>query len=163
MTFHYCRQFDPNAVHERMSDGLELRVKRLSPVAVVPTRSYHGDAGWDLFAAETVVIASGKWATIATGVAIELPPGTEGQIRPRSGLASENGIFVLNSPGTVDEGYRGEIKVILANLGAKPFRVTTGVRIAQLVVQRRLQIEILEVDRLSESCRGEFGFGSTGM
>lgn len=146
-----------------MSEALELRVRRLSSVAVVPTRSYHGDAGWDLFAAETVVIAPGKWATVGTGIAMELPPGTEGQIRPRSGLASENGIFVLNSPGTVDEGYRGEIKVILANHGVEPFRVTTGVRIAQLVVQRRLWTEIFEVDSLSESCRGEAGLGSTGV
>lgn len=145
-----------------MRESLELRVRRLGPMGALPTRSHQEDVGLDLYAAESLVIAPGRWATVGTGIAIELPPGTEGQIRPRSGLAEVYGVTVLNSPGTVDEGYRGEIKVLLMNHGTQPFCVRCGGRIAQLVVQRRVSIDIVEVDYVTETSRGEGGFGSTG-
>ena len=131
-------------------------------MAVLPTRSHEDDAGLDLSAAESRVIEPGMWVTIRTGIAIELPSGTEGQIRPRSGLARDHGITVLNSPGTVDEGYRGEIEVILINHGVRAFQVNAGARIAQLIVHRRRMTSVIEVDRITETSRGTSGFGSTG-
>jgi dUTP pyrophosphatase len=99
---------------------------------------------------------------VPTGITIELPPGTEAQVRPRSGLAAKHGVTVLNAPGTIDEGYRGEVGVILINHGSAPFEVTPGARIAQLVVQRRLEIQVVEVEALTATARGAGGFGSTG-
>jgi len=145
-----------------MSDRGQLRVKRLATVAILPTRSHADDAGLDLHASEDLVIGAGECRTIATGIAIALPPGTEGQVRPRSGLAQEYCVTVLNSPGTIDEGYRGEIRVILINHGRRPFHVKSGMRIAQLVVQPRLSIDLLEVESLTDTARGPGGFGSTG-
>jgi dUTP pyrophosphatase len=109
-----------------------------------------------------VTIAPGQRAAIPTGIAVALPPGVEGQIRPRSGLALRHGITVLNSPGTVDADYRGEVHVILVNLGAEPFSVERGARIAQLVLAPTLQAIICEVANLDETSRGVGGFGSTG-
>jgi dUTP pyrophosphatase len=142
---------------------MDLRIRRLSPDAVVPSAAHPGDAGLDLHAAATLTIAPGAWATVPTGIVIELPPGTEAQVRPRSGLAHRHGVTVLNAPGTIDEGYRGEVGVILVNHGPAPFEVTPGARIAQLVVQRRLEIQVVEVEALSETARGAGGFGSTGL
>lgn len=139
-----------------------LKVKRLVPHATLPTRARPGDAGLDLHAAADLIIASGDRALVATGLSIELPPGTEGQVRPRSGLALEHGVTVLNAPGTIDEGYRGEVGVILINHGREPFNVTIGARIAQLVVQSRVHVDVAEVDTLSETTRGSGGFGSSG-
>lgn len=139
-----------------------LRVRRLRAEAVLPGYAHPGDAGLDLCAAVEVVIGPGEWTTVPTGIAIELPPGTEGQVRPRSGLASRHGVTVLNAPGTIDEGYRGEVGVILVNHGREPFHVTPGARIAQLVVQRRHAVEVVEAGALSDSARGPGGFGSTG-
>lgn len=123
-------------------------------------------AGIDLVAAVAaeapVIIAAGQRAAIPTGIAIALPPGVEGQIRPRSGLALRHGITVLNSPGTVDADYRGEVHVILVNLGAEPFTVERGTRIAQLVLAATLQATVCEVPNLDETTRGVGGFGSTG-
>jgi dUTP pyrophosphatase len=100
---------------------------------------------------------------VPTGIAIELPPGTEAQVRPRSGLASRHGVTVLNAPGTIDEGYRGEVGVILINHGSAPFEIAAGARIAQLVVQRRLvELAVVEVEDLTATARGAGGFGSTG-
>lgn len=140
-----------------------LRIKRLSKEASIPSYSHRGDAGLDLVAAERVSIASGEVKLVKTGIAIELPEGTEAQIRPRSGLALKHGITVLNSPGTIDEGYRGEIGVILINHGKSPFQIEFGSRIAQLVVKPVLSVEVVEVDELSETTRGSGGFGSTGI
>jgi dUTP pyrophosphatase len=109
------------------------------------------------------VLSPGEWALIPTGFAMELPSGYEAQIRPRSGLAFKDGITVLNSPGTIDADYRGEIGVLLVNFGQKPFSVTRGARIAQLVVSRVERVVVLESERLSASVRGEKGFGSTGL
>jgi dUTP pyrophosphatase len=141
---------------------MTLRIRRLSPAAVLPSAAHPGDAGLDLHAAATLTIAPGAWATVPTGIALELPPGTEAQVRPRSGLAARHGVTVLNAPGTIDEGYRGEVGVILINHGSLSFEVTPGARIAQLVVQRRLELAVEEADDLSATARGAGGFGSTG-
>jgi dUTP pyrophosphatase len=142
---------------------MELRIRRLSPAAVLPSAAHPGDAGLDLHAAATVTIPPGAWATVPTGIVIELPEGTEAQVRPRSGLAARHGVTVLNAPGTIDEGYRGEVGVILINHGSAPFEVAPGMRVAQLVVQRRLAIEVVEVEDVSATARGAGGFGSTGV
>jgi len=121
-------------------------------------------AGMDIFAAvkEAVVIEPGKRALLPTGIAIALPPGIEAQIRPRSGLAIKNGIGLLNSPGTIDADYRGEIKIILINMGDEPFSVKRGDRIAQMVVREVFQGEWRTVDELPETDRNDGGFGHTG-
>jgi dUTP pyrophosphatase len=124
-------------------------------------------AGLDLHAAVAaeapLVIAAGDRATIPTGIAVALPPGTEGQIRPRSGLAARHGVTVLNAPGTVDADYRGEIQVILVNHGRNPFAVERGMRIAQLIIAPTVHAIISVVTRLDETTRGAAGFGSTGI
>src|SRR5580704_3980446 len=122
-------------------------------------------AGMDLCAAiaNDVVIESGKRALIPTGLAIALPEGFEAQVRPRSGLALKHGLTVLNSPGTIDADYRGEVQIILANLGTEAFTVTRGMRIAQMVVASYARVEWQEVSALPESARGAGGFGSTGL
>lgn len=140
-----------------------LKIKRLSPNATIPTYGHQGDAGLDLAAAEAVAIAPGEIKLVKTGIAIELPEGTEAQIRPRSGLALKHGITVLNTPGTIDEGYRGEIGVILINHGKSPYRIEAGSRIAQLVVKPVLSVKVTEVEEISETSRGTGGFGSTGI
>ncbi len=141
---------------------MKLKVKRLTSAAIVPCYSHKGDAGLDLCAAETVTIGPGDRFLVRTGIAVELPIGTEAQIRPRSGLALKHGITVLNSPGTIDQGYRGEIGVILINHGEVLFRVEIGSRIAQMVIHPISTVEIEEISVLSETTRGLGGFGSTG-
>ena len=142
--------------------GTQLRVKRLAETAVLPSYAHPNDAGLDLHAAVDTVIEPGQAASISTAIAVELPPGTEAQVRPRSGLALKHAVTVLNAPGTIDEGYRGEVGVVLINHGHTAFRVERGMRIAQLVVQPRLAIDIVEVDVLTDTKRGIGGFGSTG-
>jgi dUTP pyrophosphatase len=142
---------------------MDLRIRRLSPNAVLPSTAHPGDAGLDLHAVAALTIAPGAWAVVPTGITLELPPGTEAQVRPRSGLAARHGVTVLNAPGTIDEGYRGEVGVILINHGPAPFEVTPGARIAQLVVQRRLEVQVVEVDEVSTTARGAGGYGSTGV
>ena len=147
---------------------IEVRVKRLPHAADLPLPAYQSAlaAGLDLMAAvpadAPVVIAPGGRAMIPTGIAIALPPGSEGQVRPRSGLAARHGVTVLNSPGTVDADYRGEINVILVNLGAEPFTVARGTRIAQLIIESTMQATICDSANLDETTRGVGGFGSTG-
>src|SRR2546428_7021898 len=141
---------------------MQLRVKRLADAAVLPRYAHPGDAGLDLFAAVSLVLAPGDAALVRTGIAIELPPGTEAQIRPRSGLALEHAVTVLNTPGTIDEGYRGEVGVILINHGKQAFAVSPGMKIAQLVVAPRLAVDVVEADALGDTPRGAGGFGSTG-
>ena len=130
----------------------------------VPAPATSASAGADLLAAvaETVVLAPGASALIPTGVAIQLPSGFEAQVRPRSGLAVKHGVTILNSPGTIDADYRGEIGVILINHGDEPFTVTRGMRIAQMVVQPVIGAQWREVEALDETDRGDGGFGSTG-
>jgi dUTP pyrophosphatase len=142
---------------------LKLRIRRLHENALIP-RYAHGpeeDAGMDLHAVEAVAIGPGESKLVPTGLAIELPPGYEAQIRPRSGLALKFGITLPNSPATIDPGYRGEIKVILHNLGKSVFAVEPGERIAQMVISRYEAVEWEEGD-LAESQRGAGGFGSSG-
>ena len=141
---------------------MQLKVKKLNPSAVMPSYARDGDAGLDLFAVQHSVIEPGRSALVPTGIAVELPPGTEAQVRPRSGLALKHALTVLNTPGTVDEGYRGEVGVILINHGPTTFAVEAGMKIAQLVVSPRIQVEVAEVTELSETQRGAGGFGSTG-
>ena len=142
---------------------MQLRVRRLTASAVLPAYARPGDAGLDLHASAASLIEPGDAATVPTGLAIELPPGTEAQVRPRSGLASKHAVTVLNTPGTIDEGYRGEVGVILINHGRTPFQVEVGMRVAQLVVQRRTTVEVVEVNTLSDTDRGGGGFGSSGI
>ena len=141
---------------------MNLRIRKLQPDAVVPHYAHPGDAGMDLFAAEATVIPASESRMVRTGIAIELPPATEAQVRPRSGLAAKHGITVLNSPGTIDAGYRGEVCVILINHGKASFSVEKGMKIAQMVIQHVLTVNVEEVTELSDTRRGTGGFGSTG-
>ncbi len=142
---------------------LEMKVKRLDPEAMPPAYAHPGDAGLDLFSNETISLEPGQSAVVKTGIAIALPPDTEGQVRPRSGLAAKHRISVLNTPGTIDEGYRGEVGVILINFGGESFLVEKGMRIAQLVVKPVLRVNVTETKDLDETARGAGGFGSTGQ
>lgn len=141
---------------------MELLVKRLHDAAVIPYRAHANDAGLDLVAVEQVGIPVLGRALISTGIAVAIPAGHVGYITPRSGLAHSNGITVLNSPGTIDAGYTGEIKVNLVNHGQAPFVVTPGERIAQLVIHPIASPIVEEADHLPDSKRGENGHGSTG-
>ena len=142
---------------------MQLKIKKLSPTAQLPSYAHPGDAGLDLFALEAQAIAPGEAQLIRTGIALELPPGMEAQVRPRSGLALQHSITVLNSPGTVDAGYRGEVGVVLINHGHETFQVTTGMKIAQMVINAVIQAQVVEVESLSDSARGAGGYGSTGL
>ena len=143
---------------------IELSIQRLRDDAIVPTRAYDGDAGLDLAACERVELAPGERATVGTGLAVAIPDGYAGFVQPRSGLALRHGITILNTPGLVDSGYRGELKVILLNTDAsEPFVVEPGMRIAQLVVLQVAGIDPVEVDALPESERGVRGFGSSAV
>ena len=144
---------------------IDIRLKRLDHGEGLPLPAYAtGDAaGLDVVAAEDLTLAPGSRHAVATGFAIAIPEGYEVQVRPRSGLAFKSGISVLNTPGTIDSDYRGEVKVILANLGSEPFDVARGERIAQLVPAPVLRARFAEVDDLDETKRGEGGFGSTGQ
>ncbi len=144
-------------------DRVEILIKRLDPGLPLPARAHPGDAGTDLFAAQDVELAPGQRAVIPTGVAIALPDGYAAFVHPRSGLAARHGITLVNAPGTVDAGYRGEIRVTLLNTDTeRPVRLQRGDRIAQLVVQRVAYPVFHEVETLPGSARGEDGFGSTG-
>ncbi len=139
-----------------------LPVQRLRPEAELPSRAYDGDAGLDLAAAEGVVLAPGQRAVIGTGLAVAVPEGHAGFVQPRSGLAARHGITIVNAPGLVDAGYRGEVKVVLLNTGAEPFSVERGMRIAQLVVVPVAALQPVEMPDLPASDRGERGHGSSG-
>lgn len=139
-----------------------LKIKRLSEGAILPHYAHPGDAGLDLFAVEEAELAPGQSCMVKTGVAIELPSRTEAQVRPRSGLANKHAVTVLNTPGTIDEGYRGEIGVILINHGKVPFIVEKGMKIAQMIVKPVISVRVEEVSELSDTSRGAGGFGSTG-
>lgn len=144
------------------SGRMKLKVKKLTADAFLPAYAHPGDAGLDLFANEDAEIAPGQSRLVRTGISVGLPAGTEGQVRPRSGLALKHQVTVLNTPGTVDEGYRGEVGVIMINHGQQEFSVRKGARIAQLLVKPVLRVEVEEVPELTETRRGEGGFGSTG-
>lgn len=142
---------------------MELRIKRMHDDAKMPLQARAGDAGMDLFSVEEQVIPAKAWRLVKTGLQIELPAGTEGQVRPRSGLALKQGITVLNSPGTIDEGYRGEVGVVLINHSDVDFTIEKHMRIAQLVVQLVPQVTLVEVSDVTETERGAQGFGSSGV
>ncbi len=142
---------------------VELRVARLKEGARLPRRAHEGDAGLDLYACEGAHIGPGERWSIGTGIAIEVPEGHAGLVLPRSGLAREHGIALVNAPGLVDAGYRGEVRVLLLNTDpAETFRVEAGDRIAQLVIAPIALAEPVEAEMLSESARGDGGFGSSG-
>jgi dUTP pyrophosphatase len=144
-------------------DTVEILIKRLDPGLPLPARAHPGDAGTDLFAALDVELAPGQRAVVPTGIAIALPDGYAAFVHPRSGLAARHGVTLVNAPGTVDAGYRGEIKVTLLNTDTEqPVRLQRGDRIAQLVVQRVAYPVFHEVVTLPGSARGDNGFGSTG-
>ncbi len=142
---------------------MELRFQRLSDEAVIPSRAHPGDAGLDLHAAEAAHIGPGERWSVGTGVAVEIPDGHAGLVLPRSGLAREHGISLVNSPGLIDSGYRGEVRVLLLNTDpAETFRVRAGDRIAQLVIAPIAIAEPVEAEALADSARGDGGFGSSG-
>ena len=149
--------------------AVQVRLMRLAHAAGLPLPQYQSEqaAGFDLHAAvpaeAPIIIAPGERAIIPTGIVIALPAGTEGQVRPRSGLASRHGVTVLNAPGTIDADYRGEVRVILINLGHDPFTVERGMRIAQLTIAASLRAVLCEVPNMDETTRGVGGFGSTGL
>jgi dUTP pyrophosphatase len=151
-----------------MSGAIDVLITRLPHGKDLPLPSYHSAlaAGLDLIAAvpadRALSLAPGARALIPTGIAVALPPGTEAQVRPRSGLAVRHGLTVLNAPGTIDADYRGEIQVLLVNLGGEAVAITRGMRIAQLVVATVARAQLREVESLDETKRGTGGFGSTG-
>ena len=142
---------------------MTVKVLRTDSEAQMPAYAHPGDAGMDVRSVEEVTLAPGARALVRTGLVLELPPDAEAQVRPRSGLALKHGVTVLNAPGTIDAGYRGEVGVILVNLGAEPFVVEKGMKIAQLVVAPVAQAEIVEVSAVDATDRGAGGFGSTGV
>lgn len=147
---------------------VEVLLTRLPHGADLPLPAYQSEqaAGLDLLAAvpaaAPIVIAPGRWAAVPTGLALALPEGSEGQVRPRSGLAARHGVTVLNAPGTIDADYRGEVQVLLVNLGPEPFTVARGMRIAQLVIAATVRASLTEAAQLTITSRGTGGFGSTG-
>ena len=141
---------------------IELPIRRLRDDAVVPTRAYAGDAGLDLAACERVELGAGERAIVGTGLAVAIPEGYAGFVQPRSGLAAKHGITIVNTPGLVDSGYRGELRIVLLNTDARePFVVEPGMRIAQLVVMEVPGVDPVEMDELPDTERGVRGFGSS--
>jgi dUTP pyrophosphatase len=141
----------------------ELLVRRLHPDAKLPTGAYPGDAGLDLASVEDALLEPGERRVLGTGLAVAIPDGHAGFVQPRSGLAARHGISVVNSPGLIDAGYRGELRVVLLNTGREPFEIRSGDRIAQLVVLRLPELEVQEVDELPDSERAHRGFGSSAV
>ncbi|VVC00556.1 dCTP deaminase, dUMP-forming [uncultured archaeon] len=142
---------------------LIVKIKILAPGAKMPKIEHEGDSGFDLYANEDALLGPLERKAICTGISIEIPQGFEGQVRPKSGLALEHGITMLNTPGTIDSGYRGEIKAVVINLGDKEYKIEKGKKICQLVFSRVESPAIVESTELSDSKRGKGGFGSTGL
>ena len=142
---------------------MTVSFKRVHPDAVLPAYAHPSDAGMDVRSVDALVLAPGKRALVHTGLVINLPPLYEAQVRPRSGLALKQGVTVLNTPGTIDSGYRGEIGVILVNLGERDFEIRKGDKIAQLVIAPVTQPEVAETTEVDVTDRGAGGFGSTGV
>ena len=142
---------------------MELACTRLSDGATLPTRAHDGDAGLDLYASEAATLGPGERASVGTGIALEVPPGHAGLVLPRSGLAARHGIALVNAPGLIDAGYRGEVRVLLLNTDpVEPFEIAPGDRIAQLLITPFAEAVPIEVGELSASARGNGGFGSSG-
>lgn len=144
-------------------EKMKVFIARIDKEAKLPKYEHEDDAGMDLYANENVIIRPGEIKLIGTGIRMALPEGIEAQVRPKSGLAANHGITVLNTPGTIDAGYRGEIKVIIANFGKESYKVEKGKKIAQIVFNKIEKPEIIETKELNETKRGAKGFGSTGL
>ena len=142
---------------------MKVLFRKIDPAAQLPAYAHPGDAGMDVFSVEDVTLPPGGRALVHTGLVMQLPPDAEAQVRPRSGLALKHGVTVLNAPGTIDAGYRGEVGVILVNLGAEPFHVEKGMKIAQMVVAPVVRAEVVETSVTDDTERGTGGFGSTGL
>ncbi len=142
---------------------MTVKFKRIDGAAVIPSYARPGDAGMDVCACEDAVLHPGERRLVRTGLVVELPEDAEAQMRPRSGLALKHGVTLLNTPGTIDAGYRGEIGIIMINLGQAPFEVRQGMRIAQMVIATVTRAETVEVTEVSDTERGAGGFGSTGL
>lgn len=140
-----------------------VKVKKLHPEAVIPKYAHKGDAGMDIYSIEELVIPLKERRLVKTGLSFEIPEGYEIQVRPKSGLALNHGLTILNTPGTIDSGYRGEVCVILFNASDKDYQVKKGEKIAQIVLKKVELMDIEEVNELSDSSRGQGGFGSTGL
>ncbi|MBK4179189.1 dUTP diphosphatase [Corynebacterium macginleyi] len=155
---------DSNSLPQELTPVGDVKIKRLDKGLPMPFRAHRGDAGTDLYAAETLTLHPGERGLVGTGIAMALPLGTVGLIHPRSGLAAQHGLSIVNTPGTVDADYRGEIKVCLINHDPHtPIEIERGMRIAQLVVQRVELVNFGEVEDLDETDRGTGGYGSTGV
>ena len=144
------------------AEPLRVQIQQLDAALPLPAYAHEHDAGLDLYAAQAVTLAPGARALVPTGIALAIPPGFAGLVLPRSGLALRHGVTLLNTPGLIDAGYRGEIKALLVNHGAEPVTLNRGDRIAQLVVQRVEQVTLIPVRELAPTGRGAGGFGSTG-
>ncbi len=142
---------------------IKIKVKKLNKDAILPHYEHEGDAGMDVYSAEDKIIKAGKRELISTGLAFEIPLGYEIQVRPKSGLALKHGLTLPNTPGTLDSGYRGELKILVLNLSDKNYRVEKGKKIAQLILAKYEKAYVEEAEELSESERGSKGFGSTGL
>ena len=149
-------------VWNEMGDPVIIKVKKLSKVAIIPTEAKPGDVAFDLYSTIDHQLQPGERFAVPIGIALEIPQGYEGQVRPRSGLALREGVTVLNSPGTIDSGYRGEVKCTLINHSENMFQITKGMRVAQLAIRPVPHVVLEEADSLSETERGTGGFGSTG-
>ena len=139
-----------------------VKIKKLTEDCIIPQKAHIDDAAFDIYAAENIIVEPQKPTPVSTGFCMELPPRTEAQIRPRSGLAAKYGVTMLNSPGTVDAGYRGELCAVMINHGKEPFRIKPGDRIAQMVIAQVVHAQLEVCNTLGASERGEGGFGSTG-
>jgi len=140
-----------------------IKIMKIDPDAILPSKAHPTDAGYDLYAVQTLTIQPGESALVGTGIAMALPTATEAQVRPRSGIALKHQVTVLNAPGTIDADYRGEVKVILINHGRAPFQIEKGMKIAQMVIAPVLATQLSEASSLDDTQRGEGGFGSSGM
>jgi len=140
-----------------------IKIMKIDPDAILPSKAHPTDAGYDLYAVQTLTIQPGESALVGTGIAMALPTATEAQVRPRSGIALKHQVTVLNAPGTIDADYRGEVKVILINHGRAPFQIEKGMKIAQMVIAPVLATQLSEAASLDDTQRGEGGFGSSGM
>lgn len=142
---------------------MRIKIQKISEDAIIPHYAREGDAGMDVYSPKGYILPAGHRLLIGTGLKIEIPKGYEMQIRPKSGLAIKEGISILNAPGTIDSGYRGEVGVILINHSSRPYSIKKGQKIAQIVFNKVEMVELVLADRITKTCRGEGGFGSTGL
>lgn len=144
-------------------ESVTVRVKLLTPDSKMPSLANKGDVAFDLYSTIDLELQPGQRSAVPTGISLEIPRGYEGEVRPRSGLSLQYGVTVLNTPGSIDSGYRGEVKSIMVNLGKETFRITKGMRICQLAIRRVPDVRLVEAETLASSERGERGFGSSGL